>query len=79
MNSILNNYQLDNDLIGYLKGQNTVGSMLAFKLVVSYDGANYMDLIKSQLTFGLPNNYSRLGLQVIYRKGLLNIIGVFTS
>jgi len=49
MSSILNNYQLDNDLIAYLKGQKTVGSLLAFKLVVSYDGANYMDLIKGQL------------------------------
>ena len=79
MSSILNNYQLDNDLIAYLKGQKTVGSLLAFKLVVSYDGANYMDLIKGQLKFALPNIYSRLGLLVIYRKGLLNIIGVFTS
>jgi hypothetical protein len=79
MSTILRKYQLDNDLIAYLKAQNTVGSLLVFKIVVSYDGANYMDFIKGQLKFTIANNFRRLGLLAIYVKGLLNIIGVFTS
>jgi len=79
MSNILSKYQLDNDLIAYLKTQNTVGSLLSFKIVVSYEGANYMDLIKGQLKFTITNNYTRLGLLVIYTKGFLNIVGVFTT
>lgn len=80
MSSILSNYQLDSDLIAYLKNQNIFGSLMTFKIVVSYDGADYLDLIRGQLKFAITNNnFSRLGLSVSYRSGLLHIIGVITS
>lgn len=75
----LQSYQLQADLIAFLKAQGAKGSLLAFKITVTYDGSSYLRLIKGQLNFNLSNSFRRVGVAIIYNGGFLYVIGVFTA
>lgn len=79
MSTMLQPYQLGSDLISFLREQGASGTLFAFKITVSYDGVSYLGLVKGQLRFSLSGNLTRIGLTVIYSKGLLNVVGVFTN
>jgi hypothetical protein len=53
------------------------GNLYGINMVVSYNGGNFMDLIKQQSNFNLSSNYSKIGLTVAYAKGMLEVFGVF--
>jgi len=47
-------------------------------MVVSYNGGDFMGLVKQQSNFTLDSsNYSQIGLTVAYTNGMLEVFGVF--